>query len=451
MKTLDADGDGQLSPQELAKGLTAAGSSPEEAAAMAKAMDKDGDGKVSPEELAAASAGGGGGGAAPVQKLGDPAAALKALDADGDGKLSPEELTKGLTAAGATPEEAAAAAKAMDKDGDGKVSPEELAAANAAAAAAGGTGGPGGPGGPLDKDGDGHVSPQEAALAKDKDGDGKISPAEAMAPNTLPNGEPQITVPEFMKRALAGPPPASPQDAYKKMDKDGDSKVTPEEFEAACAAMAPPISPAQAKDLFSKMDKDMSKGITPDEFFEGSAAAGTLPNGEPALSAPEMMKRAQKAFGSPKEAMAKLDKDGDGKISPEELAAGGASMTPPISAEQAKDLLPKLDKDGDGKISPEELDAAASDPGAGSGDPSGGVAADSPSPPRRGRDSAERREQGLDARLPEAREGRLWQPQGGICGYGQGRGRPGHARGDANDLRPTEAADHPRAGRRPLP
>jgi len=53
--------------------------------------------------------------------------------------------------------------------------------------------------------------------------------------------------------------------------------------------------------------------------------------------------------GAMKEMLAKFDKDGDGKLSPEEMKAAR-------EARQAE-MLKKYDKDGDGKLSPEELKA----------------------------------------------------------------------------------------------
>merc|ERR1719160_1497441 len=48
---MDANGDGQLSPDEVTAGLEKAGASPEEAADLLKAMDFDGDGILSPKEI----------------------------------------------------------------------------------------------------------------------------------------------------------------------------------------------------------------------------------------------------------------------------------------------------------------------------------------------------------------------------------------------------------------
>merc|ERR1719321_2663788 len=75
----------------------------------------------------------------------------------------------------------------------------------------------------------------------------------------------------------------------------------------------------------------------------------------------EKMKEAmKKGFSSPKEAMKKCDKDGDGKISPTEMkeCLEAQGVTP----EEAAKMAEAADKDGDGKVSPEELYGAVGSP-----------------------------------------------------------------------------------------
>merc|ERR1719235_488353 len=75
----------------------------------------------------------------------------------------------------------------------------------------------------------------------------------------------------------------------------------------------------------------------------------------------EKMKDAlKKGYSSPKEAMKDLDKDGDGKISPQEMKEGLEAKG--VSPEEADKMVRAADKDGDGKVSAEELYGATGSP-----------------------------------------------------------------------------------------
>merc|ERR1719313_3192135 len=58
--------------------------------------------------------------------------------------------------------------------------------------------------------------------------------------------------------------------------------------------------------------------------------------------------------------MQKMDTDGDGKISDEEMAKGLKDQG--ISPRDAKKMMKDLDKDGDGKVSSDEMYAATGPP-----------------------------------------------------------------------------------------
>merc|ERR1719265_1954118 len=108
-----------------------------------------------------------------------------------------------------------------------------------------------------------------------------------------------------------------------------------------------------------KLDADGDGKLSPDELDKGAKEA----NEKAAAAAPkEKMKKAMKGkFKSPKEAMKKMDADGDGKISPEEMEQGLKDQG--VSPDEAKKMAKDLDKDGDGKVSDDEMYAATGPPG----------------------------------------------------------------------------------------
>merc|ERR1719335_712464 len=169
--------------------------------------------------------------------------------------------------------------------------------------------------------------------ALDKDGDGKLSED------------------ELKKGAAAST--ATPEDQLKALDKDGDG-LTPEELqEAAAAGKLPPA-------VMRKLDKDGDGVLSPEEAGQGAAAM----EAEAAASSPkEKLKKAMKEkFKSPKEALKAMDKDGDGKLSPDEMKAGvcGGECSPEQEAEVEK--MMKEMAGPDGKISGDDFYKAAGPP-----------------------------------------------------------------------------------------
>merc|ERR1719463_758602 len=112
------------------------------------------------------------------------------------------------------------------------------------------------------------------------------------------------------------------------MDKDGDGKVSPEEIHEGLGGAA----------------MDEARG------FSHPAAADAA-----AVTVPEFKERAKNKHGTPQAAFDAFDTSPkDGKISPQEFAAGVQSLEPPVSPEAGAELFKALDKNGDGSVEPRE-------------------------------------------------------------------------------------------------
>ena len=72
--------------------------------------------------------------------------------------------------------------------------------------------------------------------------------------------------------------------------------------------------------------------------------------------APQRPNRPQRGQGPPPELVKQFDKDGDGKLSPEEAKAAREARQAKME-EHRKEAIAKFDADGDGKLSPEEAKA----------------------------------------------------------------------------------------------
>merc|ERR1719456_1535140 len=133
LKAADADGDGQVSEEELKKVMQdKLGLTPENAEKAAKEMmkklDPDGDGKISGEDFKDATKAKADDMADRIEeKMGSAADAMKKWDKDGDGELTKEEFMKGAKEMGISEEAAADMWKKQDKDGDGKMNADDFA------------------------------------------------------------------------------------------------------------------------------------------------------------------------------------------------------------------------------------------------------------------------------------------------------------------------------------
>ncbi|MBC8875967.1 MAG: EF-hand domain-containing protein [Planctomycetes bacterium] len=111
---------------------------------------------------------------------------------------------------------------------------------------------------------------------------------------------------------------------FKKLDKDGDGKLTVDEFKGRRKTEV-------AAELFKLLDKNGDDGVCIEEFKKKS---------------PEFRFKT-------------MDKDGDGELTFDEYKG---RRTKPEDIEQAEQRFKKADKDGDKKVSCEEFMAAAKKP-----------------------------------------------------------------------------------------
>ncbi|CAE7690886.1 CPK13 [Symbiodinium sp. CCMP2456] len=242
---------------------------------------------------------------------------FKELDTDGDGLVSQKELDSSLV--------------------DMKVEGQEMEQARQQILQQ------------ADTDGDGVLSQEEFERAK----------AEVSKKQTSEYSEKKLLV----RSILSG----SYSDASKKllrtktfqeMDKDGDGRICEEEVGAALASMAVSGEEAvQARaELMQQVDKDGDGKISQEELQQAKAEAAEAPTSPTTTPEPRSLTRSllaltysdiakrlleQKSFKD-------LDKDGDGCVTKEELAANLADMS--VSGEEAakanKEIMQMVDKDG---------------------------------------------------------------------------------------------------------
>jgi Ca2+-binding EF-hand superfamily protein len=229
----------------------------------------------------------------------------------------------------------------------------------------------------LDKNSDGQIADDEIPQDKqrllkrlmrnaDKDGNGKLSREELVV---------GLKGRDRQQSELGKPEPGAASDGssvvetFRERDRDGDGKITVDDV--------PPPLRERFAGMLERADKDGDKGISLEEFKKAEALGQRLgrpdgpppgaPNGPPpggdvlfrtldadrdgALSGDELAQAA--------DALKKLDKDGDGKVTRRELLppreGGGPEGSDRPAPEQLIRRLMAGDKNNDGKLSREEL------------------------------------------------------------------------------------------------
>lgn len=186
-------------------------------------------------------------------------------------------------------------------------------------------------------------------------------------------------------------------DLFSKTDKDGDGKVSKEEF---IASRPSDVSETDAASLFDKMDSESSGSLSESQFSEGMEknkpdessrnlgntlssdvlAAVTqllqsLNASNDSSSTDETTEASSTSAPSASDMFTKMDTDGDGAVTKEEFMAARPSD---VSEEQSSQLYSSIDTESTGSITEEQFTTAMADAPKGP-PPSGGAGGPPPS------------------------------------------------------------------------
>jgi Ca2+-binding EF-hand superfamily protein len=280
--------------------------------------------------------------------------AFYTLDANGDGFVDADELTasKDAFVPPISAEQAAYAAMGLDSDEDDKVGSKEFFTCleegsfflNAGTV-------------------HNHTSHAQTTSVPHSD---TTMPAEA-----------PITMAEFQKRMGT----ATPQDALSMLDADSSGSMSLEELLGKAKAFVPPLTEGQATYVFKGLDADKNGLVGPTEF-SGTLALGEFfqtPKAAAAAAAAVVRTTTMKPSGagiadeaqpagislsdfkgrlgkaSAQEAFDTLDTNIDGKLDIDELESASSAFVPPISNSAFEQILKKLDADGNEVVSAGEF------------------------------------------------------------------------------------------------
>jgi Ca2+-binding EF-hand superfamily protein len=203
----------------------------------------------------------------------------------------------------------------------------------------------------------------------DKDESGDLSKDEFVAASKDRPAPPPDQPPNADRPRPDGFPP--PEQIFSRLDANGDGKIEKSEV--------PEDRREQIGRILSAADSDADGAVTREEFLKASERLAPFRRPEPGGNespmpgmgaAGERLLRTLDADGDgtlsaeeiaqASEQLLKLDRNGDGRLSPRELIPEGRPMpaggaAPAFDAEAIRRRLRQADKDGDGKLSADEV------------------------------------------------------------------------------------------------
>lgn len=200
--------------------------------------------------------------------------------------------------------------------------------------------------------------------AGDKNGDGKLDKEEFVAGlkagREQPQGQPTDQARPDQPRPAQGLQQFNPEQLFKRLDTNGDGKITKDDE-----------VPERAQELVKRADADKDGTVTKEELAKmprpnqarqpGQPGQNNRPGGGQnalfaALDADKDGRVSSLELAEAAKALEKLDRNGDEYISREEAAGGPQrdAASRPATEGDPKRVFASLDKDGDGKLNKDE-------------------------------------------------------------------------------------------------